>query len=168
MQRCVSRGRKRSICVALVGAVLLVGPAQASCVIGTNDIKATRNLAFGAIVFGNSGTVTLTPGGARTAAGGAVVLTSTQLPQHASAEFKVCSATNATVSITLPSTATLNRSGGGSMTVDNFTSSGDPGGTISVYSATQATLTVGARLNVAGTALAGTYSGSFPVTITYP
>jgi hypothetical protein len=127
----------------------------------------SRDLGFGVIVSGQSGSVTVTPGGIRSSAGGAVVLNSTQFPAASSAEFQVCSADTGTVYFLLPSSIDLSRQGGGSMTVDAFTSSpGDSLG-VSVSSSGRAMLAVGARLNIAGDQLPGNYTGTFSVTINH-
>ncbi len=168
MRRCISPGRWHRISIVAVGLglALCTSAAHATCTIGTNDIKASRALSFGAIVSGPSGKVTVTPGGTRTAADGAVILNSLQFASATSAEFKVCSATNTTVTIDLPTSATLTRSGGGSMTVDTFTRL-PSSSSMNVFTGSQETLTVGATLNVGTSQAAGSYTGNFSVTVTY-
>ena len=65
--------------------------------------------------------------------------------------------------ITLPSSTTLS-SGGNTMTVDTFTH--DAGASPSLAGGSDA-FNVGATLNVGATQVAGTYSGTFAVTVNY-
>lgn len=142
-------------------------PAQA-CTVGANSVTTTRDLSFGAIVSGPAGLVTVSPAGVRSATGGAVILGTSQFAQAASAEFAVCSATDATVTFSLPASAAMDRSGGGgTMSVTDFTSN-PPSGAMSVTTLGQSTLAVGATLNVGSNQAAGSYSGTFAVTVNYP
>ncbi len=108
---------------------------------------------------GTAGTVTVTPAGARSSVdldlfGG--------LP--AAASFDVTGEKDSNYSITFPSSATLT-SGANTMTMDTFTH--DAGGTPQLSGSGSDTFNVGATLNVGATQAAGTYSGTFAVTVNY-
>ena len=128
----------------------------------TNDVDMNfGNLAVNASV----GTVVLTPAGARSATGGVSFLAATPGTITA-ASFTVTGLADATYSITLPAGALTITSGANTMTVDTWTSSPTPTGTLTGGTET---LTVGATLNVGASQPAGTYvSGTpFDVTVTY-
>lgn len=109
------------------------------------------------------------------AAGGSVVIATTGTPTltgvaapsvpgtRQAATFTVTGMAGVTYAITLPASTNLT-SGGNTMTVDNFLS--DPNGTGLLTGGTQ-TLNVGAKLNVGPAQPAGTYTGSFAVTVGY-
>ncbi len=124
------------------------------------SISASGNMDFGTMVTtGTAGTVTVTPAGARSSVnvdllGG--------LPSAAS--FDVTGKGNANYSITLPSSATLS-SGANTMTIDTFTD--DAGASPKLTAGGSETFNVGATLNVGATQAAGTYSGTFAVTVNY-
>ena len=124
------------------------------------SISAVGNLDFGTMVTtGTAGTVTVTPAGARSSVnvdllGG--------VPSAAS--FDVTGGGGANYSITLPSSATLS-SGGNTMAVDTFTH--DAGVPPNLSAGGSDTFNVGATLNVGATQAAGTYSGTFDVTVSY-
>ncbi len=110
------------------------------------------------VTTGTAGTVTVTPAGARSSVdvdllGG--------IP--AAASFDATGASDATYSITLPSSATLT-SGANTMTIDSFT---DDAGASPTLPGGSDTFNVGATLNVGATQAAGTYSGTFSVTVNY-
>ncbi len=124
------------------------------------SISNTANLDFGTMVTtGTAGTVTVTPAGARSSVdvdllGGV----------PAAAAFDVTGEGNANYSITVPSSTTLS-SGGDTMTVDTFTD--DAGASPRLPGGGSETFNVGATLNVGATQAAGTYSGTFSVTVNY-
>ena len=123
------------------------------------SISSSGDMDFGTMVTtGTAGTVTVTPAGARSSVnvdlfGGT----------PAAASFDVTGASGANYSITLPSSATLS-SGGNTMTIDTFT---DDAGATPTLSGGSDTFNVGATLNVGATQAAGTYSGTFSVTVNY-
>ena len=146
-------------------------PAQAATATATVDANiimaigmTTRNgLSFGDISAGpTSGTVILTPSGARTATGGANVNTSTS---GNPSTFDVQGEPNASFSISLPVSVILTNSASQTMTVDNFTSSPTPSGVLD--SSGRQTLFVGATLNVSANQPFGSYSGQMSVTVDY-
>ncbi len=115
---------------------------------------------FGEVaVTGVAGTVTLNPvGNTRTFAGVAVAGT------FSLAAFLVGGQNGAGFDITLPTSLTINRSGGGgTMNVNAFNS-------LPAFSSTIVGTTffsVGATLNVGAAQPAGNYSGSFNVSVNY-
>ena len=139
--------------------------ASATAVIVTpiGITQVGNNLNFGNIVAsGAGGTVTVDPTGAATYSG--VSAPSAPGTIYA-AGFSVTGAPNLTYAITLPVSATLTGSVSGTMTLGTFTSSPSATGTLD-GSDTQA-LTVGATLTVGAGQAAGTYSGTFSVTVDY-
>ncbi len=124
------------------------------------SISAGASMDFGTMTpTGTAGTVTVTPAGARSSVN---VTLFGGFP--AAASFDVTGEGGHTYSITLPSSATLT-SGGDTMTIDTFTD--DAGGAPSLSGAGSDTFNVGATLNVGATQAAGTYSGTFAVTVNY-
>jgi len=128
------------------------------------SITKTVDMNFGNLaVNATSGTIVLTPESARSATGGV-----TFLPSNAgtitAASFTVSGLEDATYSITLPATATvITNSGGDDMTVDNWTSTPTPTGTLT--GGTQI-LNVGATLNVPASSPAGVYVSGTPFNVT--
>ena len=123
------------------------------------SISAAADMDFGTMVpTGTAGTVTVTTAGARSSVdvdllGGV----------PAAASFDVTGATGQAYVITLPSPATLT-SGGNTMTVDTFNH--DAGATPTLVGGSD-TFNVGATLHVSAAQAAGTYSGTFDVTVNY-
>jgi hypothetical protein len=132
-------------------------------------------MSFGGFVAGSGGTVSVSAAGVRTATGGVALLTLARLGTPRAATFSVTAAgAQNTFTIALPASATLSRAGGGTMTVDTFTSpasgsqvNGKGNGSLAGNPGT-GTFSLGARLTVGANQLAGAYTGSFSVTITYP
>ncbi|MDH5710368.1 MAG: DUF4402 domain-containing protein [Gammaproteobacteria bacterium] len=153
---------------AMASAWTQTQAATATATVDANIIMAismtTRNgLSFGDISAGStSGTVILTPSGARTATGGTTVNTSTS---GNPSTFDVQGEPNASFSITLPVSVILSNSSSQTMTVDNFTSSPSPSGVLD--SSGKQTLFVGATLNVSANQPFGSYSGQMSVTVDY-
>lgn len=125
-------------------------------------ITKTADMNFGNVaVTAVAGTVVLSPAGVRTPAGG-VTLPAT-IGTVTAASFTVTGTPGYTYSITLPGVPTTIASGGNTMTVDNFTSTPTPTGTLTGGTET---LNVGATLNVAGSQAPGTYVSATPFTVT--
>lgn len=161
----------RTACLWALLAACAPSAAQAQ------SASQTQSLSFGPFAAGTGGTVSVTPAGVRTSTGGVTLLTNAQFGIFQSASFTVTNTTNGinTFTITLPTSATLARTGGSeTMTVDAFTSTPAPGtangrrgfGTLS--NAGAGTFTVGARLNVGASQAGGSYTGTYTVTVTYP
>ncbi|TFH38709.1 MAG: DUF4402 domain-containing protein, partial [Bacteroidia bacterium] len=128
-------------------------------------ITRTAHMNFGNIaVNATPGTVVLSPASVRSVTGGCT------LPATAgtvsAAAFTVTGIASATYSITLPAGATTITSGADNMTVDTWTSSPTPTGTLTGGTEN---LTVGATLNVAASQPAGIYTSGtqFDVTVNY-
>ncbi len=124
------------------------------------SISAVGDMDFGTMVpTGTAGTVTVTPAGARSSVNvdllGGV---------PAAASFDMTGKGSANYSIILPSSTTLT-SGANTMTVDTFTH--DAGASPRLPPGGSETFNVGATLNVGATQAAGTYSGTFDMTVNY-
>jgi hypothetical protein len=146
---------------ATFGQVSATATATATIVTPIAIVNAS-NMNFGNVAVGAvAGTVILAPAGTRTAGGGVT------LPAAAgtvsAATFTVTGTSGATYSITLPSAATTITSGGNTMTVNAFTSTPTPTGTLTGGTET---LRVGATLNVGASQPAGLYVSGTPFTVT--
>jgi hypothetical protein len=155
--------------VAMLFAVNANGQATASAnatatIIAPISITNTADLAFGNVAVSaiTAGTVVLTPAGGRSATGGVTLPAVTGT--FTAAAFTVNGSGTSTYSITLPASATLTGTPSGTMTVDTFTST--PSGTGALTGGTQ-NITVGGTLNVGAAQAAGSYTGSFNVTVNY-
>jgi hypothetical protein len=125
-------------------------------------ITKTLDMNFGNIaVNATPGTVVLTPASVRSVTGGCSLPATTGTVT--SAAFTVTGLAAATYSITLPAVATTITSGANTMTVNTWTSTPTPTGTLT--GGTQ-NLTIGATLNVGANQAAGTYVSGTPFDIT--
>lgn len=126
-------------------------------------ITVVQNLEFGTLAGdGNSaGTATVNPvTGTKTVTGGVYDFGGISN----AAMFNVTGNALSPYSITLPASITLT-SGANTMTLNGFTSNPPLAGVFDVNG--NATITVGATLQVAAGQAAGTYSGIFPITVDY-
>ncbi len=149
-----------SVLFALICAIT---PASVSW---AQSLTANSPLAFGSFAPGaSSGTVTITAAGARSAGGGAVLVSS---GSGAAGSFSLSGGNpDDTYSVTLPGNGVVFLSLTGNpaitMAVNSFTSSTSGGqrgiGTL--------VFTVGATLSVASNQSSGSYSGSFNVTVDF-
>jgi hypothetical protein len=147
------------VLVALVCALM----AASVCWAAVIAISNTQGLAFGKFVAGSGGTVTVSPGGVRSASGGVVLVPS---DVGTAAQFAVSGDANLTYAISLPADGTVSlASGTNNMAVNAFTSSPSLTGTLGA-GGTQ-TLSVGATLSVGSNQATGSYSGAFDVTVNY-
>jgi len=138
------------------------GTANARIITAISIVPGTA-LNFGDVVpSGAVGTVTVTSAGVRSSAGGATLGSATGV---AAGAFTVNGQASATYAITLPAAPATVTSGANTMTVDTFTSTPGPTGALSV-AGTQA-LAVGATLNVGVNQAAGSYTGTYQVTVAY-
>lgn len=127
------------------------------------SVSPVQELAFGKFVAVSSGTVTLSPAGARTASGSIQLAPS---GAWACAQFMVSGDPNLTYSISLPVDGSVTlHSGANSMALNGFTS--NPAGTGRLGGGGAQTLMVGATLSVAHSQAIGSYSGTFGVTVNY-
>jgi hypothetical protein len=131
-------------------------------VVAAIALSNTAALNFGDVVAGGSlGTVVMTSAGARSATGGTTLGNTNSA---AAAGFTVTGVSGSTYAISLPgSNITVGDGGGHSMTVDTWTGS-KASGTLS--SGTD-TFTVGGTLHVAASQVAGSYTGTFSVSVNY-
>lgn len=127
------------------------------------------DMKFGAVAAGpTSGTIVLSPEGARTGTGGAAPLAnsdtvSADAPTYA--EFTASGPANQAYSISLPIQPVEMNQGADRMTLTDFRSSLGAAGRLS-SSGTQ-TFKVGATLNVGANQPVGEYMGQFEVTVAY-
>jgi hypothetical protein len=147
-------------------ALLLFGAALAlASGVASAQISITRNadLRFGSLTVGGAaGTVVITPAGARSTTGSVAGIGAA----FGAASFTVSVPSgNPHYTFTLPTSATLTDSGSATMTVDTFTS--NPACCASQVAGSSRTevLTVGATLHVGANQAAGSYSGTFFVTV---
>jgi hypothetical protein len=133
---------------------------------GKLAVASTRPLVFGKFIAGAGGTITIAANGARTGAGGVIVL-----PSSASSpagflvtETKTEGIANVVI-LSLPVNGAITlKSGNNSMTLTAFTSDRSllstlVGGSLSV--------SVGATLSVRANQPRGKYTGSIPLTVEY-
>lgn len=145
----------------LIAWICAIATASVS---GAQTLTNPQPLAFGSFAPGvSSGTVTISPAGARSSGGGVFLVSS---GAGAAASYTVGGTSNATYAITLPlDGVVVLTSGPNSMAVNNFSSS--PAGAGVIGGGGTQTLSVGATLTVGGNQATGSYSGSFNVTVEY-
>ena len=150
----------------LTGSVLATQEASAEhqTPVSAISISNTQALSFGKFAEVSSGSVTISPTGARSATGGVVLVSS---GGGSAAQFTVSGDPNLTYSTNLPGngTASLTNGDGQTMALNNFSSSPGTVGQLSVTG--NQTLSVGATLNVGSNQAAGDYSGTFDVMVNY-
>jgi hypothetical protein len=157
------------VTVALLFAANTYGQVSATAnatatIITPISITSSTDLRFGNVAASPTlaGTVLITPAGVRTAGGGATLPAVTGT--FGVATFTVNGEGTSTYAITLPGTTTLTGTPSGTMTVDNFSSTPSVTGTLA--GGTQ-NITVGGTLNVGAAQAAGSYTGTFSVTVNY-
>lgn len=132
------------------------------------SLAVDNNLVFGSIrrPTSGSGTVTLTPAGARTVTGtGAFGYPS---PVPGAASYTVGGEGGQVISLTIPSSFALTKSGGGSITVTTSNNaSASPVLTSSVGNAGSYSFQVGGSFPVTSTTPLGAYSGTYSITVQY-
>ncbi len=128
------------------------------------SVVNTGDLAFGEIVTGSGGTVSIAPNGSRTASG----VTLGNADGIRAAAFGVVGDHNATYTITLPADGVVNLSGpdGMTMPVNGFVSNVTNPNAVLDGSGLQS-LSVGATLTVNAGQEVGVYAGWFDVTVNY-
>jgi hypothetical protein len=130
-------------------------------------ITATQAIHFGTLCVtgGAGGTVTVGYDGSRSSTGSIALLSIAPAAQPAIFEIKLCQGRN--VIITFSATTNLTGSNGGSLTLDiGPTEKGINGASFTTNSDCNfiTPLRVGGTLNIPGTAIPGTYTGSFDIT----
>ncbi|MDQ2736172.1 MAG: DUF4402 domain-containing protein [Pseudomonadota bacterium] len=129
----------------------------------SQSISTVSAMSFGNFIAGSGGTITVSPGGARSQSGGVVLVG--QGSTYSAASFRVSGTSNATYTITLPVDHTVMLAdGGNTMGLNGFISI-PPTGTLS-GSGLQ-TILVGATLAVGNAQAPGNYTGTFSVTVNY-
>jgi hypothetical protein len=139
--------------------------AFAAASLPAQTITGVTSLSFGSFVAGNGGSVTVTPLGARTQTGG--VLLVGQGAGTAAAQFTVLGTANASYSISVPAdnTVVLSDGNGHTMALNSFVSSPAANGTLS--GGGNQVVKIGATLIVGANQPAGTYAGTFNLTVNY-
>ncbi len=129
------------------------------------QIAKTADLAFGNIASGTAdGTVVIAVDGSRTSTGGVTLIEAGNVSNAAS--FGITGFADATFTIEVPASIVIETAGGADqMTVNNFVSSLGANSVLDMNG--EATLGVGATLNVSAQQAAGLYSGSFDVIVAY-
>jgi hypothetical protein len=129
------------------------------------QIAKTADLAFGNIASGTAdGTVVIAVDGSRTSTGGVTLIEAGNVSNAAS--FDITGYADASFTIEVPASIVIETEGGADqMTVNNFVSSLGADSVLDVNG--EATLEVGATLNVSAQQAAGLYSGSFDVIVAY-
>lgn len=155
---------------AALGAVSFASAASAATsatanasaeVLSTLTLAANSALSFGQIAANTGGSVTVNADSTVTSSG-SLVSTGTRAP----AGFTVTGTPNANVVLTLPSSATLTRSGGTeTMSIAGFNS--NPGGAFQLGATGSSNFAVGGTLTVASGQVSGTYNGTFAVSVEY-
>ncbi|SFW25199.1 DUF4402 domain-containing protein [Chitinophaga sancti] len=167
----------RKVSLLFAGTFLLLGFSKTSygqasatanvsaTIIAPIAISKSNDMNFGRVAAtAAAGTVVLAPAGTRTFTGGVTLPSFGGTGDVSPAIFDVSGAPDYTYSITLPTTATTIANGSNTMTVDTWTSSPTPIGTLA-GDGTQ-TLRVGATLNVGANQAPGVYTSATPFTVT--
>jgi len=164
-------------CAAFTGLALVTAlatsPAQAATraanatvtTVRPLSLTKTADLEFGSIIpSATAGTVTIdATTNARTRTGGTVLATGAT---PGAASFTAAGLVGALALISLPASITLTRGGGTeTMTVNNITTNGATTRLIPLTATID--VTVGGRLNVGANQVAGSYSGTFNLTVIY-
>ncbi len=165
---------RNTLRIALVGAALSAvsfasaasaatsATANASAeVLTTLTLTANSSLNFGQIAANTGGSVTVNADSTASSSG-TLISTGTRAP----AGFTVTGTPNASVVLTLPTSATLTRSGG----TDTMSISGlnaHPAGAFQLGSTGSSNFSIGGTLTVASGQVAGVYNGTFSVSVEY-
>ncbi len=145
--------------LSTLGAWLLAAASPAQ------TLSNTGALSFGAFTAGGGGSITVTPGGARSKTGGVILVS--QSGTASAAQFTISGTPNAAFAITLPADGTVLLSDGAAatMALKSFTSS--PSLTGMLGGGGTASISVGATLTVGNGQTPASYSGAFTVTVNY-
>ena len=165
---------RNTLRIALVGAALSAvsfassasaatsATANASAeVLATLTLTANSSLNFGQIAANTGGSVTVNADSTVTSSG-SLISTGTRAP----AGFTVPGSPNANVVLTLPTSATLTRSGGTeTMSISGFNA--NPGGAFQLGSTGSSNFSIGGTLTGASSQASGGYNGPFSVAVEY-
>jgi hypothetical protein len=151
-----------SITALTVSAQVSATASTSANIVGPISISKITDMNFGNVAISPvlAGTVVLDPASARTATGGVTLPVITGAV--AAAMFTVAGEAGTTYSISLPGTITLT-SGLNTMTVDNFTSTPTPTGSLATGTED---LFVGATLNVGAAQTSGLYTNASDLVVT--
>lgn len=140
----------------------LASASAAVTLITPISITKATDLEFGTFVASpTQGTITMTPAGSVTTSGGVTQISGATITP---ATFGVSGQTGQTYAITLPETVALTGAvEGDALSLGEFTSTPENSGTIG----NDQIISVGATLTVPGNSTAGTYTGTFDVTVNY-
>lgn len=153
--------------LAVAGAVIVaiaIALVPGKALSQGRPIKVTlvQNLDFGIIGATNiTGTVTIQPGGAKLVSAGILDLGGVSAP----AIFLIQGEKNRNFSITLPINATITLPGGPSAVLTDFQSSPALTGTLNQQG--QATVAVGATMNIGASLWEGVYTDPFDIIVAY-
>jgi len=164
--------RARAFGIAAFGALVLHSGVSHAASANSNAsatvvtpiaISNSTGLVFGKFAASTGGTVVMSTAGVRTKTGAVVLLSGTA---GNAAAFSVTGDANATYAITLPSTATVTHTDTvTTMSAGTFTSNPSATGTLSAGGSQ--TVNVGATLTVGSAQTAGSYSGTYAVSVEY-
>ena len=159
---------------ALATSAAHAAPAQASGFSQANVIQPGAVVPLTILRFGQfirpatAGTLTVDIAGAVTTTGG--VTGATTIAQtgtgRGTGSFGLTGSPNRQVDIVLPGSSTI-ASGSQTMTVNAFTANTNGGGKIKLDASGNATLIIGATLNVGANQAVGNYSGTYTITVTF-
>jgi len=149
-----------SAAARLLAALAVVATTTGSA----QTINGVTPLSFGSFIAGSGGTITVSPAGLRSPLGGVILVG--QGGGVAAAQFTVTGTANATYSITLPASNTVELSDGNGnvMALNSFVSS--PAVTGTLLGGSQV-IRIGATLVVRPNQPPGSYAGAFNVTVNY-
>lgn len=157
--------------VQVVGTGALSGTATALLPISvtfwrTLAVNQVTHLNFGAIETrgGNAVVRVAARTGIRSIVSGGSGVNLVSSPVPTAGQFSITGQPNTNVTITLPSSITITGSNGGAMTVNNFTKFPTSNAFDSLGNLT---LKIGANLGIASNQTAGTYTGSYQITVSY-
>ncbi len=132
----------------------------------TISVTAATPLSFGGMAVVNGGSVTVSPGGSRTASAGIFLLPSAP-GTPAQLTVSTTPSSNLSYTVTLP-TSTVMTSGYNQMTVMPLSVAPASGTLFITGSGGTQNILVGGTLNLGSSQTPGNYAGSFPLTINYP
>ena len=134
-----------------------------ACIITPLEITKNVDLVFGNIAFGpGNGAVSIAANGVRNGNGSIILIENGNT--HTAAQFSIIGHASTTFAIMLPASVTISN-GTSQMSVNDFVS--DLGTTATLNSNGEATLNIGATLNVNPGQEPGLYLGSFEVVLAY-
>ena len=135
------------------------GTAQVE-VVQAIDIShaAADSLNFGSVYAKDSNTVTISQAGARTAGKG--------FGTTSADKFTITGPTGGSCTVTIPASATMTKSGGGSLTA-TLDPSIASGSTVNTTTGSDSIINIGGSVTVSSSTAPGSYSGTYTVSISY-